>query len=208
MGVILAQMVEAHNARLIRDTVPLLRHRIRMEHVPESDLVRRVLSTLLNELLDGARSEVGWMLNPEDPGFLASLDRLSAQQASAIPTGGGASVAAHVDHLRYGLTILNRWSAGEDLFAAADYSASWRRLVVSDAEWASRRADLRREAYAWREAIQRWREPSEVDLTGIAVSIAHLAYHLGAIRQIDRSTRGPAARDQDRLVPEPAPCDN
>ncbi len=26
-------------------------------------------------------------------------------------------------------------------------------------------------------------------------SIAHLAYHLGAIRQIDRTARGPAAND-------------
>lgn len=30
-------------------------------------------------------------------------------------------------------------------------------------------------------------------LNGAIGSIAHLAYHLGAIRQIDRGTRGPSA---------------
>jgi hypothetical protein len=30
----------------------------------------------------------------------------------------------------------------------------------------------------------------------VAGSVAHLAYHLGAIRQIDRATRGPTAEDE------------
>lgn len=30
-----------------------------------------------------------------------------------------------------------------------------------------------------------------IELTGMIGSIAHLAYHLGAIRQIDKQTRGP-----------------
>jgi hypothetical protein len=32
----------------------------------------------------------------------------------------------------------------------------------------------------------------EIELNGMIGSIAHLAYHLGAIRQIDSSLRGPA----------------
>jgi hypothetical protein len=35
------------------------------------------------------------------------------------------------------------------------------------------------------------REVSEVELTGMIASIAHLAYHLGAIRQINKESRGP-----------------
>jgi hypothetical protein len=35
------------------------------------------------------------------------------------------------------------------------------------------------------------RDVSEVELAGMIASIAHLAYHLGAIRQIDRDLRGP-----------------
>ena len=33
----------------------------------------------------------------------------------------------------------------------------------------------------------------QIELNGVISSIAHLAYHFGAIRQIDRATRGPAA---------------
>jgi hypothetical protein len=166
--------------------------------VAEIDMLRRSLLNLLNELVDGSAKAAAWVLNPEDPGILKSLDALTAEEASAVPTGGGSSVAAHVDHLRYGLDLLTRWSRGEEPFADADYSASWRRVTVSEAEWASRREALRREAYAWREAIEQQpgaRALSDVELTGIIASIAHLAYHLGAIRQIHRATRGPSARD-------------
>jgi hypothetical protein len=34
---------------------------------------------------------------------------------------------------------------------------------------------------------------SAVELNGVIASIAHLAYHLGAMRQIDRNIQGPKA---------------
>ncbi|HZY72902.1 MAG TPA: DinB family protein [Edaphobacter sp.] len=155
-----------------------------------------VLLKILDELLDGtAPGGTGWVFNPGDAGLLGSLDKLSARDASAVPSGGGASIAAHVDHLRYGLELMNRWNRGEDAFVNADYSASWSRGEVSEAEWKARRESLRSEAYAWREAVKRPHQPGEFELTGIAAGIAHLAYHLGAIRQINRSSRGPSAKD-------------
>jgi hypothetical protein len=155
----------------------------------------RSLSALLREILDGSDPVSCWVLNPEDPGLLRSLDGLSAAAASAVPAAGGSSVAAHVDHLRYGLELLNRWSRGENPFADADYSASWRRVTVTDAGWALLRQQLRAEARAWQEAVRHPRELTDDELNGIVGSVVHLAYHLAAIRQIDRSTRGPAARD-------------
>lgn len=157
--------------------------------------VHRALSTLLAELIDGADAETAFVLNPSDPGLLRSLDKLSAAAASAVAPGAGSSIAAQVDHLRYGLQLLNRWSTGESPFADADYSASWRRVTVSDAEWAALRSSLRDEARKWSEAIAQPRELSDVELTGVLASVAHLAYHLGAMRQMNRSLRGPSARD-------------
>jgi hypothetical protein len=156
----------------------------------------RAVTALLTELIDGPVPKASWMMNPGDPGLLSSLDKLSAQHASAVPQGGGASIAAHVDHLCYGLHLLNRWSNGEENpFADANYSTSWSRIDVSPAEWTARREELRRQAYAWRDAIQRPRTLSDFELTGVISSVAHLAYHVGAIRQIDRTTRGPTAND-------------
>jgi hypothetical protein len=46
--------------------------------------------------------------------------------------------------------------------------------------------------------------PWQVGMEGratIAAHVDHLAYHLGAIRQIDRATRGPTAQDELRAKP-------
>jgi hypothetical protein len=99
-----------------------------------------------------------------------------------------------VDHLRYGFELLNRWSRGENPFADADYSASWRRGTVSSDEWIARRAALAVEIAEWERALAGPQELGEMELTGILASVAHLAYHLGAIRQIDRALQGPRAK--------------
>ena len=131
------------------------------------------------------------MLNAGDEGLLRSLDKLSAKAASA-PTPTGSSIAAHVDHLRYGLSLMNRWTAGENPFAGADWSTSWKKTMVSEDEWRTRRTELRTEATRWLEALGTPRDVREMELNGMIGSIAHLAYHLGAIRQINSVARGPA----------------
>ena len=156
--------------------------------------IHQSLDTLFRELVDGAKADACWMLNKNDPGLLRSLDTLSASAASTVPQTGGASIAAHVDHLRYGFSLMNQWVSGnENPWATADWTASWKRTTVDDAAWATLREELSREARAWMEALRTPHDYSEFELTGAIASIAHLAYHLGAIRQIDRSIRGPAA---------------
>ena len=158
-----------------------------------------VLLTLFNELIDGSPDprRRTYMLNQGDAGFLVSLDRLPAAAASAA--NGGPSIAAHVDHVRYGLSLLNRWANGtlppeED----RDWTASWRKNAVSDTEWRTLRAELRREAAAWVETLRAPREVNDVEAGWLVASVAHLAYHMGAIRQIDRETRGPSAEEEAR----------
>jgi hypothetical protein len=160
-----------------------------------ADDVREALARVLRELIDGADADAGWTLNPGDRGLLASLDALSASAASARPNGRS-SIAGHVEHLRYGLELLNRWAGGEkNPFADADYAASWRRQRVDDAAWRQLRDALARQARTWLIAVERPREVDQVELTGIIASAVHLAYHVGAIRQIDAAARGPLARD-------------
>lgn len=156
--------------------------------------LQRAILTLLHELLDGPPGDVAFVLNPGDRGLLTSLATLSADAASARP-GGRASVAAHVDHVRYGFELLNRWSRGEDPWAGADYSASWARQEVSDEGWRALREALASESHAWMAAAERIRDASDVEWTGVLASAVHLAYHLGAIRQIAPSASGPPARD-------------
>jgi hypothetical protein len=43
---------------------------------------------------------------------------------------------------------------------------------------------------------------SDIEAGWVAGSVAHLAYHMGAIRQIDRAARGPTAEDEARVQAE------
>ena len=149
------------------------------------------LTTLFGELVNGAADEGGYMLNPGDEGLLRSLDKLTASEASAL-TPTGSSIAAHVDHVRYGLSLMNRWAGGDGkAFETAEWSASWRRTRVTDGEWQQLRNNFRGEATRWLDEMRAPRELSEIDLNGVIGSIGHLAYHLGAIRQINQKARGP-----------------
>lgn len=151
----------------------------------------KTLGILFSELVEGAPATGAYMLNAGDEGLLRSLDKLSAADASAL-TPTGSSIAAHVDHVRYGLALMNRWAAGEHPFKDADWGASWKRTTVVDDEWRALRTQLRVEADRWLAALRTPREVQEIELNGLIGSIAHLAYHLGAIRQINQALRGPA----------------
>jgi hypothetical protein len=150
------------------------------------------LTTLFSELVDGANNPGGaFVLNSGDIGLLRSLDKLSSDDASRS-VHDGATIAAHAQHVRYGLSLMNRWATeGGDPFADAKWDEAWKTSRVSDAEWTEIRAGLRDEARRWLAALGSAREVSRVELNGMIASVAHLAYHLGAMRQIAKSARGP-----------------
>ena len=156
-----------------------------------ASMLPRVVMTLLSEVLYGPGAEA-YFLNPGDRGLVASLDTLSADTASARP-GGRSSVAAHVEHLRYGLSLLNRFAKGDNPWADANWAEGWTHQHVTDDQWKSLRSDLDREARAWMEAMKRPGEWSESELAGAVGSIPHLTYHLGAIRQLAQAASGPQA---------------
>ena len=153
--------------------------------------IASALSRVFAELTDGPRHKLGVVLNTGDGGLLRSLDKLSAGEASEA-VHGGATIAAHAQHVRYGLSLMNRWAAeGGNPFADATWDAAWRISTVNDAEWQEIRDGLRGETERWQQTLRTPREVTNIELTGMIGSVAHLAYHLGAIRQIATGARGP-----------------
>src|SRR5437762_3451608 len=105
------------------------------------------LTRLFAELVDGTSGREGaFVLNTGDIGLLRSLDTLSASEASRS-VDGGATIAAHVQHLRYGLSLMNAWAAqGGNPFADAKWDEAWRTSAVDRAAWDEIRTGLRQEA--------------------------------------------------------------
>jgi hypothetical protein len=145
---------------------------------------QRALAKLLTEIFDGPPGQEAYLLNPGDPGLLRQLETIDAKAASARPMPGKTTIASHVDHVHYGFTLLNRWAAGEDPWASADWNASWQRTTVTDDQWRSLRDRLRQEADAWRKVVATRGDWDDVAAAGALSTAAHTAYHLGAIRQI------------------------
>jgi hypothetical protein len=143
------------------------------------------LSKLLVEIFNGPPANEAYILNPGDPGLLNQLDSLDAAAASSRPMPGQTTIAAHADHVLFGLTLLNRWAAGEENpWAGADWNASWQRTRVDQRQWQDVRDALRREAEAWQRHVAARTDWSDIAAAGAISSCAHTAYHLGAIRQL------------------------
>src|SRR5687768_18499722 len=101
--------------------------------MPTTDSIfQRALSKMLTEIFNGPPGQEAYVLNPGDPGLLRQLDSIDAAGASNRPMPGKTTIAAHADHVLYGLTLLNRWAAGEpNPWASADWDGRWTRRPVN-----------------------------------------------------------------------------
>lgn len=151
----------------------------------DSDAFLGSVYRLVDEIFNGAAPGVpAWILNPGEIGLLASVSRLTAEQASARLIPERATLAAHVNHLRFSLDLLNRWAQGEEPYADANWQESWQIQFVTEEEWKNLRKSLQSEVVAWLKAVRMPRDLDEITLTGVMASAVHAAYHFGAIRQV------------------------
>lgn len=157
------------------------------------DLVLRSILTMLEEGFEGPEDPARtWFVNNEaDCGVFGTLDRLSAAEASRAPDPGRNTAAAHAEHLRFSLDVYTRYTRGEQ--PDPSWGKSWEVQEVDAARWDTLRTALRREYDAFVRAIGELPDPIDpVVLTGLVGSVAHAAYHLGALRQIAKARAGDA----------------
>ena len=156
-----------------------------------TDELTKTLTRLFSELTEGTHPRGGFVLNTGDIGLIQSLEKLSARDASQS-TNGGATIAAHAQHLRYGLSLMNDWASnGGNPFANAKWDEAWKTSTVDEPQWQEIRNGLRGEIANWKAVLNTPREVVDIELMGIVGSVAHIAYHLGALRQINKESRGP-----------------
>lgn len=141
-----------------------------------------LLPRMLREAFDGPPGPWTYFTDTAPgSGLFATIDSLSAAQASRVGGPGRTTVAGHVQHLSSSLALATRGLRGES--PARDRSRSWTVATVDDAEWAAVRARLR-DAYQQLLVAVETRTAWDEDALGTAMgAIAHAAYHLGAVRQ-------------------------
>ena len=146
---------------------------------------QRALSSMLTEIFEGPPGSEAYVLNPGDPGLLRQLDTIDASAASKRPVSGKPTIASQADHVHFGLSILNRWAAGEaNPWAGADWNGSWQRTTVTEDQWRTLRDGLRHEAALWRKMVATRTDWDDMSAAAALSTAAHTAYHLGALRQI------------------------
>lgn len=117
--------------------------------------------------------------NSADAGFFGALAKLSAAQASRV--SGETSIAAHAHHVVFSLAVSSAWIEGDR--SSRDWQESWRVSAVDDAAWSRLQERLRSEHKNLRRIIEAQASSGIEAFGGAVAAVAHMAYHLGAIRQ-------------------------
>jgi hypothetical protein len=139
-----------------------------------------VLFTILDETFD---THHGIYLD-EGTSLFATLDQISAGEAS-IPVGNRcATIAAQVEHVIFYLEVLERDIAGQDV-GQQDWGEIWGRVCgVTTAEWDALRARLKATYDRLSRMLKNLENWDHNDAIGDSMAVVvHTAYHLGEIRQ-------------------------
>lgn len=117
--------------------------------------------------------------NKPDAGFVGLLEGLTAEEVSH-PIAG-TSVVSHVHHVVFSLIEAAAYISGDH--SHKDWNESWRVNSVTDEEWAQMLEHLRASFLALRNAIRGNAAKDILTVGGTIGVLAHMAFHLGAIRQ-------------------------
>jgi hypothetical protein len=143
------------------------------------EIVEQVLG-VLSEAFEGPRESWSYFTDTgRDGGLFGTLEGLDARTASR--TLGRTSIAAHVNHVIFGLHASARWIEGDR--TTHRWAESWSVSTVDEGEWRHAREQLRSAYLDVRRAIELSAMDSEEAMAGAVGALAHVAYHLGAIRQ-------------------------
>ena len=147
-----------------------------------TELFTKWTSTLLAEAFGVIDSPHGYFMDTGRSGLLATINGLTAEQASMSLRPGHASIAAHCAHVLYLLQLFNAYEAGHH--PAADWDSSWTTQTVDGTAWNDLRVALHRAYDLAQTAIQARIDWAEQPFAATMMLLAHCSYHVGEIRQL------------------------
>jgi len=140
------------------------------------------LANVLREEFAGAPGPWTYLIdNRPGVGMLSTIESISAEDAS-VPAGpSGTTIAGHVNHVRASLAVSTELIKKEA--SSRDRTGSWTVAQVSGPEWKKLQVELRGQYERSLQVIQSQGEWDEDGFGAALGAIAHVAYHLGVIRQ-------------------------
>jgi hypothetical protein len=151
--------------------------------MPDQILLERVVDPLL-ECLDETFNETHGNYLDKNTSLFPTLDGVSAIEASRAAAINGATIAAHVEHVRFYLDVLNEIMQTKQL-VKINWREIWETVKgVTPEGWDNQKRRLRESYQRLMTTISSFKNwDGEYDIAGLISILAHTAYHLGAIRQ-------------------------
>jgi hypothetical protein len=136
------------------------------------------------DLLDETFDEHHGRFLDKGTSLFETLNSISAGQASRRAGAECATIAAHVEHVRFYLDVLNDIMRTEKL-VRVDWRNIWQTVgEVTPDEWEAQKQRLRESYKRVLDTIRNYdRWQNDYGIAGSLSVVAHTAYHLGAIRQ-------------------------
>jgi len=154
-----------------------------------ADALTEALRVLFEEVYVGPPDpKATWVTtNALNSGVIGTLESIPFSLACQQPGPGMHTIAAHAAHLLFSLRLACRSMKGEDAYANVNWSESWRVPAVDEESWQEFKNGLRC-VHADLLVALRGNVPWDDGdfLKGVISLVGHGAYHLGAIRQIQR----------------------
>jgi hypothetical protein len=150
-----------------------------MMAVSINDAINQLLAVLDECFIPVDRTWTYFTDNKPDAGFIGLLSKLSAADASRKIAGN--SIASHAHHVRFSLIEAASWIRGDH--SQRDWAESWNVNEVDNEVWSRIRQEIFEAYKDLREAIGSHAFSDVEAFGGAAGVVAHMSFHLGAIRQ-------------------------
>jgi hypothetical protein len=139
---------------------------------------------LFRECFEGRAegNDYTWFVEGRE-GIFDALESTGAETASIKPSPSCASIAAHTFHIRYALRGANAYLGGPP--QEGDWESSWAKQTVNEEEWVELKKDVKYQYDFFLNYFQGELDfPDQEAVVGFVAQLPHMAFHLGAIRQI------------------------
>lgn len=146
------------------------------------DTYQRTWLQMLAEAFGVSDSPHAFFMDNGTAGYLGALADVDAATASRTLKPGNATLAAHCGHVAWIMGTAIRMLDGERY--ALNWADSWTVNEVDDTTWNELRAQLRSRYEGLAERLTTRPALSDDDVMGSLITLVHVAYHLGEVKQM------------------------